>query len=42
MTLRIFFSPASPFVRKAMVAAHERGVEIEKLPFHVIGRKVLK
>ncbi|SEI05433.1 glutathione S-transferase family protein [Paracoccus alkenifer] len=31
MTLRIFFSPASPFVRKAMVAAHERGVEIEKL-----------
>lgn len=32
MTLRIFFSPASPFVRKAMVVAHERGVEIEKLP----------
>jgi glutathione S-transferase len=32
MTLRIFFSPASPFVRKAMVAALERGVEIEKLP----------
>lgn len=31
MTLRIFFSPASPFVRKAMVAAHERGVELEKL-----------
>ncbi len=31
MTLRIFFSPASPFVRKAMVAGHERGVEIEKL-----------
>lgn len=32
MTLRIFFSPASPFVRKVMVAAMERGVEIEKLP----------
>lgn len=32
MTIRIFFSPASPFVRKAMVAAHERGVGIEKLP----------
>lgn len=31
MTLRIFFSPASPFVRKAMVAAQERGVELEKL-----------
>lgn len=31
MTLRIFFSPASPFVRKAMVTAHERGVKIEKL-----------
>lgn len=32
MTPRIFFSPASPFVRKAMVAALERGVGIEKLP----------
>lgn len=31
MTFRIFFSAASPFVRKNMVAAHERGVEIEKL-----------
>ena len=31
MTLRIFFSPASPFVRKTMVAAQERGVKIEKL-----------
>lgn len=32
MTIRLFFSPASPFVRKVMVAALERGVEIEKLP----------
>ncbi|WP_082658219.1 glutathione S-transferase [Paracoccus sp. MKU1] len=32
MTIRLFFSPASPFVRKVMVVAHERGVEIEKLP----------
>ena len=31
MTLRLFFSAASPFVRKVMVVAHERGVEIEKL-----------
>ena len=31
MTIRIFFSPASPFVRKAMVAAEERGVTVEKL-----------
>ena len=31
MTMRLFFSPASPFVRKVMVAAAERGVEIEKL-----------
>lgn len=34
MTIRLFFSPASPFVRKVMVAAHERGLagRIEKLP----------
>lgn len=34
MTIRLFFSPASPFVRKVMVCAHERGLasEIEKLP----------
>lgn len=31
MTIRVFFSPASPFVRKVMVTAHERGVQIEKL-----------
>lgn len=31
MTIRLFFSPASPFVRKVMVVAHERGVQIEKL-----------
>lgn len=31
MTIRLFFSPASPFVRKVMVMAHERGVQIEKL-----------
>ena len=31
MTLRIYFSSASPFVRKVMVAGLERGVEIEKL-----------
>lgn len=32
MTLKLFFSPASPFVRKVMVTAHERGVAIETLP----------
>jgi len=34
MTIRLFFSPASPYVRKVMVAAHERGLadRIEKLP----------
>lgn len=34
MTLRLFFSPASPYVRKVMVAAHERGLadQVEKLP----------
>ena len=34
MTLRLFFSPASPYVRKVMVAAHERGLadKVEKLP----------
>jgi glutathione S-transferase len=34
MTLRLFFSPASPYVRKVMVVAHERGLaeRIEKLP----------
>lgn len=34
MTIRLFFSPASPFVRKVMVCAYERGLaaEIEKLP----------
>lgn len=26
MTFRLFFSPASPYVRKVMIAAHERGV----------------
>jgi glutathione S-transferase len=31
MTIRLFFSPASPYVRKVMVAAAERGVAIEKL-----------
>ncbi|MCB5410407.1 glutathione S-transferase family protein [Pseudogemmobacter faecipullorum] len=31
MTIRLFFSPASPFVRKVMVAAAERGVAVEKL-----------
>ena len=31
MTMRVFYSPASPFVRKVMVAAAERGVAIEKL-----------
>ncbi|PBI83295.1 putative GST-like protein YibF [Variovorax boronicumulans] len=32
--MKIFFSPASPFVRKCMVVAHELGVadRIEKLP----------
>jgi len=34
MTARLFFSPASPYVRKVMVAAHERGVadQVELLP----------
>jgi glutathione S-transferase len=34
MMIRLFFSPASPYVRKVMVAAHERGVadQVEKLP----------
>lgn len=34
MTIRLFFSAASPYVRKVMVAAHERGIAdtIEKLP----------
>ncbi|WP_417434352.1 glutathione S-transferase family protein [Hoeflea sp.] len=34
MTLKLFHSPASPFVRKVLVCAHEKGViaEIEKLP----------
>lgn len=34
MTLRVFHSPASPFVRKVLVCAHEKGLEqrIEKLP----------
>ncbi|WP_348626834.1 glutathione S-transferase family protein [Mesorhizobium sp. DCY119] len=34
MTIRLFFSPASPYVRKVMVCAHERGLAdwIEKLP----------
>lgn len=32
MTIRLFHSPASPYVRKVMVAAAERGVDIEKLP----------
>lgn len=31
MTLKLFYSAASPFVRKVMVVAQERGVEIEKL-----------
>lgn len=33
MTLRLFFSPASPYVRKVLIAAHERGVidKVEKL-----------
>jgi glutathione S-transferase len=32
--MKIFFSPASPFVRKCMVIAHELGLadRIEKLP----------
>ncbi|GGF42934.1 glutathione S-transferase [Aliidongia dinghuensis] len=32
--MKIFFSPASPFVRKVMVVAHEHGIadRIEKLP----------
>ena len=32
--MKIFYSPASPFVRKCMVAAHELGIadSIEKLP----------
>lgn len=34
MTIRLFFSPASPYVRKVVVAAHERGVadQLELLP----------
>lgn len=34
MPLRLYFSPASPYVRKVMVAAHEKGVadQVEKLP----------
>lgn len=34
MTVRVFFSPASPYVRKVIVTAHERGLadRIEKLP----------
>ncbi|MFV0383842.1 glutathione S-transferase [Paracoccus sp. (in: a-proteobacteria)] len=34
MTIRLFHSPASPYVRKVMVAAHERGLtdRIEILP----------
>lgn len=34
MAIRLFHSPASPYVRKVMVAAHERGVadRIELLP----------
>lgn len=34
MSMRLFFSPASPYVRKVMVAAHERGLagKVEKLP----------
>lgn len=34
MTLRLYFSPASPFVRKVMVCAHEKKVadRVEKLP----------
>lgn len=34
MTVRLFHSPASPFVRKVLVCAHEKGVidQIEKLP----------
>lgn len=33
MTIRLFFSPASPYVRKVMIAAHERGIagKVEKL-----------
>ena len=33
MTIRLFFSPASPYVRKVMIAAYERGIadKIEKL-----------
>ncbi len=33
MTLRLFFSPASPYVRKVLIAAYERGVidKVEKL-----------
>ena len=32
--MKIYFSPASPFVRKCMVIAHELGLadRIEKLP----------
>ncbi len=34
MTLKLFHSPASPFVRKVLVCAYEKGIsaEIEKLP----------
>ena len=34
MKVKIFHSPASPFVRKVLVSAHEKGVynQIEKLP----------
>lgn len=34
MTLKLFYSPASPFVRKVLVCAHEKGVaeQIENLP----------
>ena len=28
---KVFFSPASPYVRKVMVVAHETGQSIEKL-----------
>ena len=30
--MKIFFSPASPFVRKCMVSAAELGLTLETLP----------
>ncbi|MFD1881935.1 glutathione S-transferase family protein [Paracoccus pacificus] len=39
MTIRVFHSPASPFVRKVMVAAAERGVAVQPLPASALPTK---